>query len=189
MYLFYYFRGTGAAPELSRHDRPWSSIGRQPLPITRPWYFQRFRALIIIYILITVWSWQTALIPRKIWVPELGIYKEYRRKRPICENALIEHAWFFLLFTTVYFFFFSFSFLFFSFLVLFFLVIYVHSRVSSSVVSGVHFFFAGLYSHKNTPESCIWPPWIHFTGLSAHATLYVTLKHWNKVRKWVISPL
>ena len=45
MYLFYYFRGTGAAPELSRHGRPWSSIGRQLLPITRPWYFQRFRAL------------------------------------------------------------------------------------------------------------------------------------------------
>ena len=50
-------------------------------------------------------------------------------------------------------------FLFFSFLVLFFLVIYVHSRVSSSVVSG--FFVAGLYSHENTPESWIWPPpWI-----------------------------
>ena len=38
-------RGTGAAPELSRHGRPWSSIGRQLLPITRPWNFQRFRAL------------------------------------------------------------------------------------------------------------------------------------------------
>ena len=47
MYLFYYFRGTGAAPELSRHGRPWSSIGRQLLPITRPWYFQRFRALLM----------------------------------------------------------------------------------------------------------------------------------------------
>ena len=46
MYLFYYFRGTGATPELSRHGRPWSSIGRQLLPITRPWYFQRFRALV-----------------------------------------------------------------------------------------------------------------------------------------------
>ena len=46
-----------------------------------------------------------------------------------------------------------------------------------------YFFFAGLYSHENTPESCIWPPWIHFTRVSAHATLYVTLKHWNKVRK------
>ena len=95
---------------------------------------------------------------------------EYRRKRPICENALVENALFFLLFTTVYFFFFSSSFLFFSFLVLFFLVIYVHSRVSSSVVSGVHYFFAGLYSHEITPESWTWPPpWIRFTRVSAHA--------------------
>ena len=57
----------------------------------------------------------------------------------------------FLLFTIVYFFFFSSSFLFFSSLVLFFLVIYIHSRViSRSVVSGVHFFLAGLHSHENT---------------------------------------
>ena len=58
MYLFYFFRGTGAAPELSRHPAgtvrtigtmyvqlvqctysarwAWSSIGRQLLPFTRP---------------------------------------------------------------------------------------------------------------------------------------------------------
>ena len=94
---------------------------------------------------------------------------EYRRKRPICENAR-----YFLLFTTVYFFFFSSSFLFFSFLVLFLLVIYVHSRVSRSVVSGVHFFFASLYSYENTPESWIWPRWIHCTRVTAHAMSLMT---------------
>ena len=63
-------------------------------------------------------------------------------------------------YSQLYFFFFSSSFLFFSLLVL--LANYVHSR---SVVSGVHFFLAGLYSdsHENTPESWIWPPWIDFT--------------------------
>ena len=87
----------------------------------------------------------------------------------------------FLLFTIVYFFFFSSSFLFFSFLLL--LVIYVHSRVSRGVVSGVHFFFAGLYSHGNTPESWIWPPWIHFTRVSAHAMslLNIEIKFGNEL--------
>ena len=102
------------------------------------------------------------------------VFLNTTRKRPICENARIEYARYFLLFTTLYFFFFSSSFLFFSFLVL--LASYVHSRVSRSVVSGVHFFLAGLYSdsHENTPESWIWPPWIHFTRVG---TRYVTFKH------------
>ena len=59
---------------------------------------------------------------------------EYRRLCPICDIAPIENAPL-LLFTVLYFFFFSSSFLFFSFLFLFHLVIYVHSRVSCSVVS------------------------------------------------------
>ena len=95
---------------------------------------------------------------------------EYRRKRPICKNALVENALFFLLHNSV------FLLLFFLLSLLFlsrslFLVIYVHSRVSSSVVSGVHFFFAGLYSHEITPESWTWP-WIRFTRVSAHITGY-----------------
>ena len=91
--------------------------------------------------------------------------QEYRRKRPICENALIENARF-SYFSQVYFFFFSSSFLFFSFLVLFFLVIYVHSRVSSSVVSGVHFFpFRELdLTAVDSLHSCV-------------GTSYVTFKH------------
>ena len=128
---------------------------------------------------------------------------EYRRKRPICENALIENALienalienalikkarFFLLFTTVYFFFFSSSFLFFSFLVLFFLVIYVHSPVSSSVVSGVHFFltvsrkperYIPYYSQrKHTQELDLTAEDSLHSGVG---TSYVTFKHWNKV--------
>ena len=82
---------------------------------------------------------------------------EYRRKHPICKNACIENARYFLLYTTVYFFFFSSSFLFFSFLVLFLLVIYVHSRVSRSVVTiVVSIFSSQVYTHENAPESWIW---------------------------------
>ena len=64
----------------------------------------------------------------------------------------------FLLFTIMYFFFFSSSFLYFSFL--FLLVIYVHSRVSRSVVSRlvVSIFSLKVNSHENAPESWIWPP-------------------------------
>ena len=104
------------------------------------------------------------------------VFLHTTRKRLICENARIEYARHFLLFTTLYFFFFSSSFLFFSFHVLFLLAIYVHSRVSRSIVSGVHFFLAGLYSdsQKNTPESRIWQLWIHFTRVG---TRYVTFKH------------
>ena len=68
MYLFYYFRGTGAAPELSRHGRPWSSIGRQLLPITRPWKFQRFRALVVTSN-IQNWEWSARDIIKTLGVP------------------------------------------------------------------------------------------------------------------------
>ena len=87
-----------------------------------------------------------------------GVWNEYRWLRPYAitppmppiENAplLFFHGSVFLLL------FFLLSLLFFSFL--FLLVIYVHSRVSCSVVRGVHFFFSGLYSHKNGRETSIW---------------------------------